>query len=108
MLAMAVPIKDGKLDEWEAWCADLSGPNKAQFDAMNDRRGLTTHAAWYQPTPDGQNLAIVVFDGPGADGFMGALATSDDEFEVSFRNAIESVHPMDFSAPPPPLPERRL
>lgn len=108
MQAMAVPIKDGKVGDWEAWCADLSGPSKAQFEAMNERRGLTTHAAWHQPTPDGHDYAIVVFDGPGAEAFMGAIATSDDEFEVAFRNAIENVHPMDFSAPPPPMPQRRL
>ncbi len=108
MEAMAAPIKPGKLGDWEAWVADLNGSRKAEFDAMNERNGLTTHAAFLQATPDGDHLVIVVFDGPGAADFMGKLAMSDDEFEKWFRSGIENVHPVDFSAPPPPAPERRL
>src|SRR3989304_9344119 len=108
MEAMAVPIKPGKLDAWEAWAAEMSGPRKSDFDDLNRRHGLTTHAAWLQQTPDGNNLVVVVFDGPGAAEFMGKLAGSDHEFDAWFRSIIEDVHPMDFSAPPPPAPERRL
>ncbi len=108
MEAMAVPIKPGKLEAWEAWCAELTGPRKAEFDDMNQRYNLTTHGAWLQANPDGSNLAVVVFDGPGASGFMGGMAHSDHEFDTWFRSSVEDFHPMDFSAPPPPAPQRRL
>lgn len=108
MDAMAVPITPGKLDAWEAWMTDVGGPRKAEFDDMNQRYGLTTHAAWLQPTPDGNHLVVVVTDGPGSAEFLGKLATSDHEFDSWFRSKIEDVHPMDFSAPPPPAPQRRL
>ena len=107
MQAMAVPIKPDKLDTWRAWCADLTGPRKAEFDEMNGRLGLTTHAAWHQSTPDGHHLAVVVVEGPGEADFLGKIATSDHEVESRFKSMIEEVHPMDFSNPPP-MPTREL
>ena len=108
MEAMAVPILPGKLDVWEAWTGELTGPRKADFEDMNQRHGVTTHGAWLQQNPDGTSVAVVVIDGPGASGFMGKLATSDNEFDAGFRSKIEEVHGMNFSAPPPPAPIRRL
>jgi hypothetical protein len=103
-----VPIKPGKLETWKAWCGELTGTRKAEFDDMNQRLGLTTHAAWHQANPDGSDVAVVVVDGPGAETFLGKVATSDHEFDKWFRTGIEDVHPMDFSAPPPPMPVRQL
>jgi len=108
MEAMAVPIKPAKVEAWESWCAELSGPRKAEFEDFNQRYGLTTHGSWLQANPDGSNLAVIVIDGPGASAFLGKMATSDHEFDTWFRSSIEDVHPMDFSAPPPPMPIRRL
>jgi hypothetical protein len=108
MEAMAVPLKPGKTDAWSAWTDELKGPRKTDFEDMNSRHGLTTHATWLQQAPDGSQMVIVVLDGPGAATFMQKLATSDHEFDAWFRSNVEDVHPMDFSAPPPPAPERRL
>ena len=49
---------------------------------MNQRLGLTTHASWHQANPDGTDLAVVVIDGPGAETFLGKMATSDNEFDT--------------------------
>jgi len=106
--AFAVPIKSGKEETWKSWAAETNGARKAEFDEMNERMGLTTHAAWLQQNPDGSQLAVVVVDGPGASEFLGKLATSDHEFDTWFRTNVEDIHPMDFSAPPPPAPVRFL
>lgn len=108
MDAMAVPITPGKLAAWEGWIAEMSGPRKAELDDMNERYGLSLHAAWLQPTPDGNHLVVVVFDGPGSAEFMQKVAKSDHEFDAWFRSNVEDVHPMDFSGPLPPPPERRV
>jgi hypothetical protein len=105
---MAVPILPDKGDVWTAWTKELTGPRKAEFDDMNERYGLTTHAAWLQVNPDGGKLAVVVIDGPGASSFLPTLAGSDNEFDAWFRSSLEQIHPMDFSAPPPPTPQRFL
>ena len=106
MEAFAVPIKPGKEETWKSWAAETNGARKAEFDEMNQRMGITTHAAWLQQNPDGSRLAVVVLDGPGASEFLGTLATSDHEFDRWFRTNVEDIHPMDFSAPPPPAPVR--
>jgi len=103
---MAVPIKPGKLEAWETWCAELTGSRKAEFDDLNQRYGLTTHAVWHQANPDGSDLALVVLDGPGASEVMGKMAQSDHEFDVWFRSSVEDFHPMELSAAPPPAPVR--
>lgn len=108
MEAFAVPIKPGKEETWKAWVGEMTGTRKAEFDDLNERMGLTTHAAWLQTNPDGSQLVIVVLDGPGASDFLGKLGTSDHEVDASFRASIENIHPMDFSAPPPPAPVRFL
>ncbi len=108
MEVMAIPIKQGKAEDWQSWTGELTGTRKAEFDEMNQRYDLTTHAAWLQNNPDGSHLAIVVFDGPGASEFLGKMAGSDHEFDTWFRSNIEEIHPMDFSAPPPPAPARFL
>ena len=107
MEAMAIPIMPGKFDAWAAWVDELKGPRKADFEDMNARLEITTHATWHQQTPDGGHMAIVVVDGPGAATLMQKLATSDNEFDMWFRSNAQDVHPVDFSALPPP-PERRL
>lgn len=108
MEAFAVPILPGKAEEWKAWTAELTGARKADLDALNERHGVTTHAAWLQENPDGSLLAVVVVDGPGAPTFLQNLATSDDEFDTWFRSKVEEMHPMDFSGPPPPPNQRFL
>jgi hypothetical protein len=70
--AFAVPIKPGKEETWKSWVAETNGARKAEFDEMNERMGLTTHAAWLQQNPDGSQLAVVVLDGPGASEFLGS------------------------------------
>jgi hypothetical protein len=106
--AFAVPIKPGKEETWKSWTAEMKDARKAEFDEMNERMGLTTHAAWLQQNPDGSHLAVVVLDGPGAPEFLHKLAASDHTFDAAFRASVEDIHPMDFSASLPPAPVRFL
>ena len=107
MQAMAIPIKPDKLDAWLAWCAEMNGARASDLAEFNARHGLTTHAAFHQSTPDGQHLAVIVIDGPGADTFLAELAASEHEVDAWFRMKIEEIHPMDF-ANIPPMPERKF
>ncbi len=70
MAALAAPLAADKLDEWERWIAELTGPRKAELDDMNARHGLDEHRAYLQSQPDGSWFAqsVAKLDGlePGA------------------------------------------
>jgi len=106
MTAMAIPLLPDKVDAWRAWAGELNGPRKADFEASNARHQLTGHHAWLQTNPDGSSVVIVVHEGPGADGYMGSMAQSDDAFDQWFMSTVSDVHGMDPSAGPPPPAEK--
>ncbi len=108
MSAMAAPIAPDKLQTWQAWMKELLGPRKAEFDASNARHQLTGHHAWLQTNPDGSHLAIIVHEGPGADGYLMSMAQSADPFDQWFLGAVADIHGMDMSGPLPPPPEKFL
>ncbi len=105
---MAAPIVPGKEDAWTEWIGQLTGARKAEFEDFNTRHRLTGHRAWLQKNPDGSSLVIVVAEGAGAETMLGEVATSDNEFDKWFKEAIGDIHGFDFSAPPPPPAERKL
>ena len=97
MPAMAAPLAADKYDDWKDWSGQLTGSRKAEFEDMNQRHGLTEHRAYLQPTPDGNYLVLVVFEGSGADGFMGSVTQS-----------VVDLHDFDLSGPMPSLAARRI
>ena len=102
MSVILAPIVEGKLQAWKDFARGLKGP---EFEDFNSRYGLTRHRAWLAETPAGP-MAIVLFEGPGADDHMQRLAASDNEFDRWHKDRINDVHGMDITQPPPgPLPE---
>ena len=101
MPAMAVPLAAERLDLWEDWVAELTGPRKAAFDDMNARHGLTDHRAYLQPMPDGSYLVLVIHEGPGGADFLANLAQSDHEFDQWFMGAVVTAHDLELGSPPP-------
>jgi len=108
MPALAAPLAAGKLNDWEAWTVELTGPRRAAFQDMNSRFGLEEHRAYLQPLPDGNFLVIVVAEGSGADSFLEGVAASDHEFDRWFAESIADLHGMDPGGETPPMAERRI
>jgi hypothetical protein len=102
-LAFAVPILPGKTDADRAAmesCRD--GDRKADHAASRTRAGITRESVWIQSTPGG-DVAVVVIEANDAGAAMGALASSQEPFDVWFRDVLKDVHGMDLSEgfPPP-------
>jgi len=106
MGAIAAPIQPGQLSAWEAFMAELNGPRRFEFHDMNRRFGVTDHRAWLQRTPAGHPTAIVVQDGPGALGFLGRLAASENLFDIWFCGSLEDAHGIDVRLLLPPAEQR--
>lgn len=108
MAALAAPLAADKLDEWERWIAELTGPRKAELDDMNARHGLDDHRAYLQPQPDGNYLVLVIQEGPGGESFMASVLQSDHEFDRWFAQSVAEIHGFELDGPPPPGAARRL
>jgi hypothetical protein len=102
-IAFAAPFLPGKTDEdREALRSCDSGDRQADHRASRERAGITREAVWIQSTPDG-DVAVVMIEADDIGQAMGTLASSDDPFDVWFRDHIKNVHGMDLAdAPPPP------
>ncbi len=102
------PIKEGKLEDWKHWNAELTSSKKEEFEEFNERYGLTRHNVWLAETPGGP-MAVVLHEGPGGDSFMQKLAQSDHSFDLTMKRTIEDFHDMDLSKPPPgPMPTKMI
>lgn len=98
MYAIAVPVIGNKVGAWKAWIRECSGPRREEFEALNERMELTLHRAWLTEGREGP-LAIVVFDGPGAETFVQKLATSKEPFDKWFWQRVREYHAIDLSNP---------
>lgn len=108
MTVVAAPLAADRPAARESWIAELTGPRKAGFEGIDDRHGLTAHEACLQPASDGGYLVLVVHEGPGADGYLASMASSDDAFDRSFIGRVAEVHEIDPGGPMPQPAERRL
>lgn len=102
--ATALPVLPGKTNEWKKVVNEATGARRAELDEMHRRMNLTNTYWFLQQTPNG-DIAIVVLEGEGAPTALANWAKSNQPFEVWFRDAIGATYGIDFSVPPPAMPE---
>ena len=101
-IAFAAPFLPGKTDtDREVMASFSSGERQAEFAASRQRAGIRRESVWIQSTPGG-DVAVVLIEADDIGAAMGALATSDEPFDVWFRDHIMDVHGMDISQPSEP------
>jgi len=106
-IAFAAPLLPGKTEaDREALASAQSGDSQAAHAESRQRAGITREAVWIQSTPDG-DVAVVLIEADDVAGALGALATSQEPYDVAFRDHIKDVHGMDLSEGFPP-PEQVL
>ncbi len=107
-IASATPILPGKLEAWRRFAQDMQGARREEHQASRRRLGITTERAYYQPTPQG-DLAIVYLEADDLGRVFQGLATSQDPFDVWFKQQVLDIHGVDYNQPlPGPLPEQVL
>jgi hypothetical protein len=86
----------------------MKGPRNAEFKESRRKAGLHKEEVWLQNTPMG-DFAVVYFDADDPAKVFERFMTSQDPFDVWFREKILiECHGMDPSAPPPPINETIL
>jgi hypothetical protein len=106
-VAFAAPMLPGKTQEdRDALASCANGERSTDHAASRKRHGITREAVWIQSTPDG-DVAVVYIEARDTGAAMGGIATSQEPFDVWFREHVQNVHGMDLTAPSVP-PEQVL
>ena len=104
----AFPILPGKTEQWKHFCQEMVGPRRSEYEASNKRLGITRVVNSLQQTPQG-DMAIVYFEAPDIPRVFEGYGSSQEPFDVWFREQVKDIHGVDFSQPlPGPLPEAFL
>jgi hypothetical protein len=98
------PILPGKEDAFRAWVAEITGPRKEQYDALNRSSDITRETWALATTPMG-SFMVVWFEGDVQKAFE-HTATAQDEFTAWHRGQLLEVTGIDMTQPSEgPLPE---
>lgn len=98
--AFVAPILPGKAEEHRRTSEELMGTRRAEYQASRKRLGIRRESAWHQETPAGTVVVVYIdADDPGA--AMAGMASSDEPFDVWFREHISDIHGIDLAQPMP-------
>ena len=101
-IAFALPLTPGKTQEWRQWSQEMVGPRQSEYKASRQRLGITTEQSFLQQTPQGDMAVIYIEAADPGRAFQG-LATSQDPFDVWFRQRVKDLfNGVDLTQPQPP------
>ena len=96
------PILPGKLEAWKLLDAELSG-TAPRPQTLRERMGMTREVASLMQTPQG-DFVCLYHEAEDLEKAFRTLATSDDPFDVWFREQLVELHgltPEMLQGPPP-------
>ena len=100
-IAFTIPIIPGKEELDRQTMEELVGPRRDEFEASRKRLGITREAAWHQETPNG-TAAVVHLEADDLGTAMQGIASSQEPFDVWFRERMGEIHGVDLAEPAPP------
>ena len=93
LLAMAIPIVPGKVQQWWDFTNQLNGPRHGDYEASRRRMGVHERV-FLQSSPQG-DLAVVTFEGDDPEGALRRFVSSDDDFTRWFVDQVQQIHGLD-------------
>lgn len=93
---IAIPIAPGKTAAWEAALHELTGPRYREYDTSRRRFGLTSQTTFLQRTPMG-DFALIHMTGADVHASFHAMSTSQDPWDVKWRELTQNLHGVDFA-----------
>ena len=93
---IAIPIAPGKTPAWEAALHELTGPRYSEYDTSRRRFGLTSQTTFLQRTPMG-DFALIHMTGADVHASFHAMSTSQDPWDVKWRELTQNLHGVDFA-----------
>jgi hypothetical protein len=103
--ASAFPLLPGKAEQWKQFNHEMIGSRRSEFEAFLQRQGVTREVVALQQTPQG-DMVVVYFEAPDIAHAFEVLGSSQEPFDVWFREQAKDTTGIDFSQPASgPLPE---
>jgi hypothetical protein len=103
-LSMALPVKPGQADRLRAFCQEVVGSRRSEFETSEQRIGLTREGWYLHQTPMG-DLAIVWVEGPDPGAALASFVQSQESFDVWFKEEVAEITGVDLNQPPESMPE---
>ena len=101
--AMMLPVLPGIKDTLSAFTTALMGERKPEMDLA---QATVTKETWHLiETPMG-DFCIVYFEAPDPMAVLTGLATSEEPFDVWFRDRVQEITGIDIASPPPTFSNR--
>lgn len=94
--ALAIPIRAGQTDAWQRAIVELTGPRYSEYESSRQRMGLTSQTTFLQRTPMG-DFALIHMTGPDIHRTFHVMSSSQDPWDVKWRELTQSLHGMDFA-----------
>jgi hypothetical protein len=85
------PILPGKLEVWKALVAEMKGDRAADHKRSRERMGMTREVASLMQTSQGDFICLY-HEAENLEKAFRTLATSDDPFDVWFREHVLELH----------------
>ncbi len=98
--AFAIPVVPGKEELDRSTLDEMAGPRRDEYEAALRQAGITRQAIWHQHTPDG-TIAVVYVEGDDPEAGVAQFGSSDEPFNVWFRDRMKEVHGLDISEAAP-------
>src|SRR5690349_24781096 len=95
MLAMAVPILEGKEEKWQDFAGELSGNRKEEFKASCKRLGIRERT-FLQHTPLA-DVVIITLEGKEPEKALYQFANGTDEFTKWYLQNVKEIHGIDLA-----------
>src|SRR5262245_31143325 len=98
--AFVVPVLPGMEERNKQFSADILGPRRTEYLASRERAKTKVERVWMQQTPAG-TVSIVYLEADDFGQAFGTLTTSQDPFDVWWRQQILEIHGIDLTQPLP-------
>ena len=103
--AMALLLLPDKTEDWRRWTQEIAGTRLNEFQASRKHLGITREASFLQQTPVG-DMGVLYIEAEDIAHALQRLATSQDPFDVLFRQKTREFFGLDLEQPPAgPPPE---
>jgi hypothetical protein len=97
-ICFAAPLLPGtSLHDRDEMLSCWQGERREEHSRSRRSHGITREAVWIQSTPAG-DVAVVLIESPDLAHALLGLATSQEAFDVWFRDHLMTVHGMDLGA----------